>query len=77
MYMERPSLSWNLYLAPAKKNGGVELEEELEMREGTRLMRGAVSPCLEFGGGIGTGVALPDWMDLEAKPPLLAMASIL
>ena len=36
MYMERPNLSWNLNLAPAKKNGGVEPTEELEMREGVR-----------------------------------------
>ena len=55
--MERSSLSWNLCLAPTKKNGGVELEEELEMREGTGLMKGAVSPCLEFGRGIGTRAA--------------------
>ena len=33
MYMERPSQSWNLCLAPAKKNGRFKLEE-LEMREG-------------------------------------------
>ena len=36
MYTERPDLSWSLCLAPAKKNGGVELEEELEMRGGVR-----------------------------------------
>ena len=40
---KRPSLSWNLYLAPTKKNSGVEPEEELEMREGIGLMRGAAS----------------------------------
>ena len=45
MYMERPDLSWSLCLAPAKKNGRVELEEELEMREGTGLRRGGASPC--------------------------------
>ena len=45
MNTERPDLSWNLCLAPAKKNGGVELEEESEMREGTGLMRAEVSPC--------------------------------
>ena len=56
---------------PAKKNGGVELAEELEMREGIGLMRKVVSPCLEFGRGTGTGVAQPDWMDLETKFPLL------
>ena len=57
MYMERPDLSWNLCLAPAKKNGGVEPEEELETREGTGLMMGGAFPCREFGGGIGTGAA--------------------
>ena len=57
MYTERPDLSWTLNLAPAKKNGGVELAEELEMREGTGLMREGASPCLEFGGGIGTRAA--------------------
>ena len=45
MYTERPDLSWNLSLAPAKKNGGVELTEESEMREGTGLMRVEASPC--------------------------------
>ena len=43
MYTERPGLSWTLCLAPAKKNGGVELADESKMREGTGLMRGAVS----------------------------------
>ena len=57
MYMERPNPSWALCLAPAKKNGRVELVEELEIREGTGLMKGGASPCLEFGGGTGTGVA--------------------
>ena len=57
MNMERPGLSWNLCLAPAKKNGGVKPTEELEMREGTGLMREEASPCLEFGGGTGTRVA--------------------
>ena len=45
MYTERPSLSWNLCLAPAKKNGGVEPAEESEMREGTGLMKEGASPC--------------------------------
>ena len=44
MYTERPNLSWSLCLAPTK-NGGVEPEEESEMREGTGLMRGGASPC--------------------------------
>ena len=34
----------NIPLAPVKKNGGFEPEEELEMRKGIGLMRGAVSP---------------------------------
>ena len=38
-----------------KQVSGVELEEELEMREGMRLRMRAESPCLEFGRGIGTG----------------------
>ena len=45
MYTESPDLSWSLFLAPAKKNSGVEPEEELKMREGTGLMRGGASPC--------------------------------
>ena len=57
MNTERPNLSWNLCLAPAKKNGGAELEEESEMREGTGLRRGGASPCQEFGGGTGTRAA--------------------
>ena len=57
MYTERPGLFWNLCLAPAKKNGGVELVEEVEMREGIRLMRKEASPCLKFGGGIGIRAA--------------------
>ena len=57
MYTERPDLSWNLCLAPAKKNGGVELAEESEMREGTGIRREEVSPYLEFGRGTGIGVA--------------------
>ena len=77
MYTERPDLSWNLNLAPAKKYGGVELAEESEMREGTGLMKEEASPCLEFGGGIGTGAAPPDQMDSEAEPPLSAIASAL
>ena len=77
MYTERPNLSWNLNLAPAKKNGGVKPVEESEMREGIGLMRKEASPCLEFGEGIGIGVARPDWRDLEVVPPLLAIASAL
>ena len=77
MYMERPNLSWNLCLAPAKKNGRVEPEDESEMREGTGLRKGAASPCLEFGRGIGIGAAQPGWKDLVAKPPLSAIASTL
>ena len=45
IYTESPDLSWSLCLAPAKKNSGVEPEEELEMREGTGLRRGGASPC--------------------------------
>ena len=77
MYTERPDLSWTLNLASTKKNGRVEPAEESEMREGTGLMREGASPCLEFGGGIGTGVARPDRTDLEAEPPLSAIASAL
>ena len=77
MYMERPNLSWNLCLAPAKKNSRVELAEESEMREETGLMMEGASPCLEFGGGTGIGAALPDRMDSEAEPPLSAMPSAL
>ena len=57
MYTERPDLSWNLCLAPAKKYSGVEPAEESEMREGTGLRREEASPCLEFGGGTGIGAA--------------------
>ena len=57
MYMERPALSWNLCRAPAKKNSRVEPAEESEMREGIGLMTEEASPCLEFGGGTGTGAA--------------------
>ena len=74
MYTERPNLSWSLDLAPTKKNGGVELVEESEMREGIGLMMEGASPCLEFGEGIGTRMAQQDWMDSEAKPPLSAIA---
>ena len=77
MYTERPDLSWNLCLAPVKKYGGVEPAEESEMREGTGLRREEASPCLEFGGGIGTGAARPDRMDSEAEPPLSAIPSAL
>ena len=45
MCMERPDLSWNHDVAPAKKNGGVELVEELEMREGIGLMTEGAFPC--------------------------------
>ena len=77
MYTERPDLSWNLCLASAKKNGKVKPVEELEMREGTGLRREEVSPCREFGGGIGTGAARPDRTDSETKSPLSAIASAL
>ena len=77
MYTERPNLSWNLCLVSAKKNGGVEPAEELEMREGTGLMREEASPCLEFGRGIGTRAARPDRTDSEAEPPLSATPSAL
>ena len=77
IYMERPDLSWNLDLAPAKKIGGVEPAEESEMREGIGLMREGASPCLEFGGGIGTGAAQPDQTDSEDEPSLVAIASAL
>ena len=75
MYTESPNLSWNLCLAPAKKNSRFELEEELKIREGTGLMRGGASPCLEFGGGTGIGMAQPDRMDSKAKTPLSANPS--
>ena len=77
MYTERPALSWNLCLAPAKKNSGVDLAEELEMREGIGLMREEASPCREFGGGTGIEAVQPDWMDLETEWPLSAIASAL
>ena len=77
MYMERPNSSWNLCLAPTKKNSRFEPEEEEEMKEGTGLMMGAVSPCLEFGGGTGYGVAQPDQKGSEVEPPLSAIASTL
>ena len=77
MYTERPDLSWNLDLAPAKKYGGVEPAEESEMREGIGLMREEASPCREFGGGTGIGAARPDRTDSETKPPLSANASAL
>ena len=77
MYTERPDLSWSLDLVPAKKYGGVEPAEELEMREGIGLMREEASPCREFGGGTGIGAARPDWTDSEAEPPLSAMPSAL
>ena len=60
MYTERHGLSWNLSLAPTKKNGRDEPEDKLEMREGIGPMRGVVSPCLEFGGGTWSRVAPPD-----------------
>ena len=77
MNTERPDLSWNLDLAPTKKNSGVELAEESEMREGIGLMREEASPCREFGGGIGIGAAQPDRTDSETEPPLSANASAL
>ena len=77
MYTERPDLSWNLDLAPAKKYSGVEPAKESEMREGTGLMREEASPCREFGGGTGIGAARPDQTDSEAEPPLSAIASAL
>ena len=77
MYTERPDLSWSLNLAPAKKDGRVKLAEESEMREGIGLMMEGASPCLEFGRGIGTGMARPDRTDSEAEPPLSAIASAL
>ena len=77
MYMERPNLSWNLCLAPAKRNGRDKLAEESEIREGIGLMREEASPCREFGRGIGTGAARPDQMDSEAEPSLSAIASAL
>ena len=77
MYTERPDLSWNLCLAPAKKYGGVKPAEELKMREGTGLRREEVSPCLEFGRGTGIRAARPDRTDLETEPPLSAIASAL
>ena len=77
MYTERPDRSWNLCLAPAKKYGGVEPAEELEMREGTGLRREEASPCREFGGGTGIGAARPDRTDSETEPPLSAIPSAL
>ena len=56
-----------------KEECGVELVEELEMREGTGLRRGGASPDQEFGRGIGTGAVLPDHSDSEAKCPLSAI----
>ena len=47
------------------------------MRVGIGLMTGVASPCLEFGGGTGTGVAQPNWTDLEVEFPLLAIPSTL
>ena len=75
MNTERPNASWNLCLAPANKYSRAEPEEELEMREGTGLRRGAASPDQEFGRGIGIGVVPPTCLDLEDKQPLLAIAS--
>ena len=77
MYTERPDLSWSLCLAPEKKYGRVEPAEESEMREGIGLMREEASPCLEFGGGTGTGAARPDRTDSELEPPLSATPSAL
>ena len=77
MYTERPNLSWSLCLAPAKKKGGVEPEEELEMREGTGPRRGGASSDQESGRGTGTETAQPDRTDSEAEPPLSANPSAL
>ena len=55
MNMVCPDNPWKCLCEPTKKNGRFEPEEESEMREGLRLMMGADSPCLEFGGRIGTG----------------------
>ena len=44
MYTERPADIWGLCFAPVKKTGGVELAEELEIREGTELRKGVASP---------------------------------
>ena len=74
MNMERPDVSWNLCLAPAKY-GGAEPEEELEMREGTGLRRGAASPDREFGREIGIGGVPPTCLDSEDEWPLLANVS--
>ena len=62
---------------PTKKNIGFEPEEELEMSEGIGLRKGVAPPCLEFGRGIGTGAAQPDWTDLEVESPLSATPSAL
>ena len=75
MYTESPTLSWNLDLVPAKKNGVVEPAEESEMREGIGLMTEGASPFQEFGGGTGSATGRPDRMDSEAESPLLAIAS--
>ena len=77
MYTESPALSWSLCWAPAKKNSRVKLAEESEMREGIGLMTEGTSPCLEFGRGTGIRAAQQDQTDLEAKPPLSAIASTL
>ena len=45
MNTEWPNAFWNRSLAPTKKNGGAEPVEELEMREGIGLMKGAEYPC--------------------------------
>ena len=77
VYMERPTDLRSLCLAPAKKNGRAKLEEELEMREGTGLMRGVASPDQEFGGGTGIREAQPDWSGSETKCPSTAKVSAL
>ena len=77
MYMERPTDLGNLCLTPTKKYSRAELEEESEMREGTGLRRGGVSPDQEFGRGIGIRAVPPDCLDLETKCPLWAKASAL
>ena len=63
MNMVPPNASWKHLLAPAKKNGRVELVEELEVREGRGLVGGAESLCQEFGRGTGIGEAQLDQTD--------------
>ena len=67
MNMDHPDTSWKNLPAPTKKSGGVEPVEELEMREGTGLRRGAESLCQEFGGETGIREARLDQMDSPEK----------